>query len=217
MKRKHKIVDASISEPLLGNPVAVVLAAEHLDHRQMRAIARWTNLSETTFVLPPRTEHADCLRIFSLGGELPYSILGRARVACRETRRDQRGSLSQIHLQNRRALRHMCRRNTALLKARQAIAAHRIDRPVRHLGITSKLAASGDGLSAGPRKAQSSALAGALPGPAFASACLRKIVIPHDERIHIDRNRSERCFDQSRSFRALHVSLEGWQRADHAE
>ncbi len=111
----------------------------------------------------------------------------------------------------------MCRRNTALLKARQAIAAHRIDRPVRHLGITSKLAASGDGLSAGPRKAQSSALAGALPGPAFASACLRKIVIPHDERIHIDRNRSERCFDQSRSFRALHVSLEGWQRADHAE
>ncbi len=39
--------------PLLGNPVAVVLDAEGLDDAEMAAVARWTNLSETTFVLPP--------------------------------------------------------------------------------------------------------------------------------------------------------------------
>ncbi|MBA4012706.1 MAG: phenazine biosynthesis protein PhzF [Phenylobacterium sp.] len=73
MKRRYKVVDAFSARPLLGNPVAVVLDAEGLDGDQMQAIARWTNLSETTFVLPP-TDGADYrLRIFTPGSELPFA------------------------------------------------------------------------------------------------------------------------------------------------
>jgi len=53
MNRRYKIVDAFSATPLLGNPVAVILDATGLDTVQMQAIARWTNLSETTFLLPP--------------------------------------------------------------------------------------------------------------------------------------------------------------------
>ncbi|HKW83370.1 MAG TPA: PhzF family phenazine biosynthesis protein, partial [Burkholderiaceae bacterium] len=48
--RRYVVVDVFTSRPLLGNPVAVVLDAEGLDTAAMQAIARWTNLSETTFV-----------------------------------------------------------------------------------------------------------------------------------------------------------------------
>ena len=40
----------------LGNPVAVVFDADGLSKADMQRFARWTNLSETTFVLPPRSE-----------------------------------------------------------------------------------------------------------------------------------------------------------------
>ena len=53
MQRAYKVVDVFTSTPLLGNPVAVVLDAEGLDTEAMQRIARWTNLSETTFLLPP--------------------------------------------------------------------------------------------------------------------------------------------------------------------
>jgi PhzF family phenazine biosynthesis protein len=71
-------VDVSGSAPLLGNPVAVVHDATGLDDEQMAAFARWTNLSETTFLLPPtdegRSGGADYrLRIFTPGGELPFA------------------------------------------------------------------------------------------------------------------------------------------------
>ena len=46
-------VDVFGSGPLTGNPVAVVHDATGLDDEQMAAFARWTNLSETTFLLPP--------------------------------------------------------------------------------------------------------------------------------------------------------------------
>lgn len=60
--------------PYLGNPVAVVLEADGLDDEAMQRVARWTNLSETTFVLPPTTPRADYrLRIFTPGGELPFA------------------------------------------------------------------------------------------------------------------------------------------------
>ena len=40
----------------------------------MQRFARWTNLSETTFVLPPTDPQADyALRIFTPGGELPFA------------------------------------------------------------------------------------------------------------------------------------------------
>ncbi|MBG1233810.1 PhzF family phenazine biosynthesis protein [Aestuariivirga litoralis] len=74
MKRVYKVVDVFTSRPLLGNPVAVVLDSEGLATEDMQAIARWTNLSETTFVLPPSSAAADfLLRIFTPRGELPFA------------------------------------------------------------------------------------------------------------------------------------------------
>src|SRR5690349_2911959 len=67
-------VDVFSSEPLRGNPVAVVHGADELTEAQMAAFARWTNLSETTFLLTPTTPDADYrLRIFTPGGELPFA------------------------------------------------------------------------------------------------------------------------------------------------
>jgi len=60
--------------PYFGNPLAVVLGAEGLSDAQMRQFANWTNLSETTFVLPPRASGADYLvRIFTPTSELPFA------------------------------------------------------------------------------------------------------------------------------------------------
>lgn len=67
-------VDVFSGTPLLGNPVAVVHDADGLGEEQMAAFARWTNLSETTFLLEPRSPGADYrLRIFTPGGELPFA------------------------------------------------------------------------------------------------------------------------------------------------
>lgn len=62
------------SDPLLGNPLAVVLEAEPLSDARMAAFARWTNLSETTFVSAPTDPRADYrVRIFTTLGELPFA------------------------------------------------------------------------------------------------------------------------------------------------
>lgn len=71
-------VDVFTAVALRGNPVAVVLDGQGLDDATMQAFARWTQLSETTFVLPPsdaaRAQGADYqLRIFTPGGELPFA------------------------------------------------------------------------------------------------------------------------------------------------
>ncbi|WP_183100699.1 PhzF family phenazine biosynthesis protein, partial [Nocardioides pelophilus] len=67
-------VNVFSSDPVLGNPVAVVHDADGLSDAQMAAFARWTNLSETTFLLRPTSEEADYrLRIFTPGGELPFA------------------------------------------------------------------------------------------------------------------------------------------------
>ena len=72
--RSFAQVDVFSSTPYLGNPVAVILDGEGLDESDMQKVARWTNLSETTFVLPPTTEEADYrLRIFTPGGELAFA------------------------------------------------------------------------------------------------------------------------------------------------
>lgn len=73
-ERSFKQVDVFSAHPMLGNPVAVVLEAEGLSDADMAAFARWTNLSETTFVLPPTRPQADYrLRIFTPSGELPFA------------------------------------------------------------------------------------------------------------------------------------------------
>lgn len=67
-------VDVFSELPFHGNPVAVVLDGTDLSDLAMQQVARWTNLSETTFVLPPTTPGADYrLRIFTPGGELPFA------------------------------------------------------------------------------------------------------------------------------------------------
>jgi PhzF family phenazine biosynthesis protein len=67
-------VDVFPGSALGGNPVAVVLDADDLDDATMRAFARWTNLSETTFVLRPVDERAHYrLRIFTPAEELPFA------------------------------------------------------------------------------------------------------------------------------------------------
>jgi PhzF family phenazine biosynthesis protein len=67
-------VDVFSTEPLRGNPVAVVHDADGMTEDRMAAFARWTNLSETTFLLRPTTDEADYrLRIFTPGGELPFA------------------------------------------------------------------------------------------------------------------------------------------------
>lgn len=72
--RRFAQVDVFSSTQYLGNPVAVVLEADGLDADMMQRVARWTNLSETTFVLPASSAEADYrLRIFTPGGELPFA------------------------------------------------------------------------------------------------------------------------------------------------
>lgn len=72
--RRFLQVDVFTATPLQGNPLAVVVDAAGLDEAQMAAFARWTNLSETTFLLPPTDPAADYrVRIFTPGGELPFA------------------------------------------------------------------------------------------------------------------------------------------------
>lgn len=74
MPRAYVVVDVFTQQPLRGNPVGVVLDAQGLDTDTMQRIAHWTNLSETTFVLPPTEAGADYqLRIFTPRSELPFA------------------------------------------------------------------------------------------------------------------------------------------------
>ncbi|MGA8787280.1 MAG: PhzF family phenazine biosynthesis protein, partial [Polaromonas sp.] len=52
-QRRFKQIDVFTDTPYLGNPLAVVLDGSDLDDAAMQRFARWTNLSETTFLLPP--------------------------------------------------------------------------------------------------------------------------------------------------------------------
>ena len=77
--RTHRFhqLDVFTSVPLRGNPLAVVHDALGLSDAQMADFARWTNLSETTFLLPPSDAAAATadyrVRIFTPGGELPFA------------------------------------------------------------------------------------------------------------------------------------------------
>jgi len=81
--RFHQL-DVFSAEAFLGNPLAVVHDADDLSWVQMATFARWTNLSETTFLQRPSAAGADYrVRIFTPGGELPFAghpTLGSARA-----------------------------------------------------------------------------------------------------------------------------------------
>ncbi len=67
-------LDVFSAVPFKGNPLAVIAEADGLDDAQMQAIANWTNLSETTFLLRPKNAAADYhVRIFTPEQELPFA------------------------------------------------------------------------------------------------------------------------------------------------
>ena len=73
-KRRFMQLDVFSRQPMGGNPLAVIVDSEELDDAAMRAFARWTNLSETAFLLPPTVAHADYrVRIFTPRQELPFA------------------------------------------------------------------------------------------------------------------------------------------------
>ena len=74
MPRPYAQIDVFTATPYHGNPVAVVLDGADLDATEMQRFANWTNLSETTFVLPPTSAEADYrVRIFTPSLELPFA------------------------------------------------------------------------------------------------------------------------------------------------
>src|SRR4051794_14733258 len=73
-RRAFAQVDVFGDGPCSGNPVAVVLDADGLETAEMQRFANWTNLSETTFLLPPGAPEADYrVRIFTPDRELPFA------------------------------------------------------------------------------------------------------------------------------------------------
>jgi PhzF family phenazine biosynthesis protein len=74
MQRPFRQVDVFTTGPGLGNPLAVVLDASGLTALEMQRLARWTNLSETTFVVPAADPAADyAVRIFTPDDEIPFA------------------------------------------------------------------------------------------------------------------------------------------------
>jgi PhzF family phenazine biosynthesis protein len=92
-------VDVFTSEPLSGNALAVILDAEGLSDGDMQRIAAWTNLSETTFVLPPTKPGASYrVRIFTPRSELPFAghpSVGTAHALVEAGRIDPAAALVQ--------------------------------------------------------------------------------------------------------------------------
>ena len=67
-------VDVFTDVPFRGNPLAVVMDAEGLSPELMQQFANWTNLAETTFLLPPTDPCADYrIRIFTGSEEFPFA------------------------------------------------------------------------------------------------------------------------------------------------
>jgi PhzF family phenazine biosynthesis protein len=97
MPRRFHQLDVFTDRPLFGNPLAVVHDADGLDEATMARFARWTNLSETTFLLTPTQPEADYrVRIFTPGGELPFAghpTLGSCRAWLEAGGRPQGGDV----------------------------------------------------------------------------------------------------------------------------
>jgi PhzF family phenazine biosynthesis protein len=74
LRRPYQEIDVFTAEAYRGNALAVVLDAAGLDTERMQQFARWTNLSETSFLLAPTDPAADYqVRIFTPTSELPFA------------------------------------------------------------------------------------------------------------------------------------------------
>lgn len=137
--RPFSQVDVFASGPLTGNPVAVVHDATGLTDDQMAAFAQWTNLSETTFLLPPTDPAADYrLRIFTPLHELPFAghptlgsahaWLGTGGVPADEGRLVQECALGLIELRREEA--------SLAFRAPDFLRSGAVDGPTRHQAVT---------------------------------------------------------------------------------
>lgn len=98
MRRPFLQVDVFTTAPYRGNPVAVVLDAAGLSGEEMQRFAHWTNLSETTFVLPPTAPGADYrVRIFTPVAELPFA--GHPTLGTSHAWLEQRGDSRDVVVQ----------------------------------------------------------------------------------------------------------------------
>jgi trans-2,3-dihydro-3-hydroxyanthranilate isomerase len=81
---RYELCDVFTDRPLAGNALAVFTDADGMDSATMQALARETNLSESSFVLSPATADANAaIRIFTPTMELPFAghpTLGTAFV-----------------------------------------------------------------------------------------------------------------------------------------
>jgi predicted PhzF superfamily epimerase YddE/YHI9 len=74
MPRPFQQVDVFAPKPFAGNPLAVVLEAEGISTEEMQRFSQWTNLTDTTFLLPPTHPDADYrVPIFTFARELPFA------------------------------------------------------------------------------------------------------------------------------------------------
>jgi PhzF family phenazine biosynthesis protein len=88
MSHHFHLVDVFTDRAYHGNPLAVVMGADHVTTEQMQRFANWMNLSETTFLLSPSVEGAANgahyrVRIFTPAVELPFAghpTLGTCQV-----------------------------------------------------------------------------------------------------------------------------------------
>ena len=108
-ERRFAQVDVFTSVPYKGNPVAVVLDGAGLTDAEMQGFANWTNLSETTFVLPATDPAADYrVRIFTPKAELPFAghptlgtahaVLGAGLATARDGRLVQQCAVGLVDL-----------------------------------------------------------------------------------------------------------------------
>ncbi len=92
-------IDVFPASRLAGNPLAVVVDGDGLQADEMHAFARWTNLSETTFILAPEDDRADYqVRIFTPRGEIPFAghpTLGSCHAWLRSAGRHTRDRIVQ--------------------------------------------------------------------------------------------------------------------------
>jgi PhzF family phenazine biosynthesis protein len=151
-------VDVFTDRPLLGNPLAVVHDADPLDEARMQAFARWTNLSETTFLLRPTDPAADYrVRIFTPGGELPFAghpTLGSCHAWRERGGREQTpGLVVQQCEVGRVRIRIEADRTAFAAPAlrREAVDAALLDRVLPALGLVAADVVASQWLDNGPR------------------------------------------------------------------
>jgi PhzF family phenazine biosynthesis protein len=128
--RPFKQVDVFTAQAYLGNALAVVLDGEGLSDADMQRFACWTNLSETTFLLPPTEPAADYrVRIFTPGGELPFAghpTLGSCHAWLEAGRQPQ--TVGRVIQQCAKGLVHITREVGAGASGRLAFAAPALQR-----------------------------------------------------------------------------------------